>query len=314
MLVLLLAVLALPWSTPAFAGKKLVAAVMSSDIPRYREAHRSLVKALAQKGYDQSMVEVISHAPNPDPISWANVIRKFKALGADLIVTYGAPATLAAIREATGIPILFVDVYGPVETGITRSMTTTGKNLFGISSKVPMITLVKTAQDIRKIKNLGVIFNSREAGSLVQFQELKRIAVQEGFDVVDANLSTSGGLDQVLNALLPHLDSLYVSECSIGSRQLERIITRANSFRVPVISHIPYSAEKGALVAFEISPAEQGQMAGEYAARVLNGARPGEMPILVPKKVDLFVNMRAAKVLDLYLPYLNPGHNVKLLK
>src|ERR1039457_721847 len=296
-LALLTAVLVLACSsTPAFAGKMLVAAVMSSDIPRYNIAHRSLVKALAQKGYDQSMVEIISHAPNPDPISWANVIRKFQALGADLIVTYGAPATLAAIREATGIPILFVDVYAPVETGVTRSMTFARKNLSGISSKVPMITLVKTAMDIRKIKKLGVIYNSREAGSLVQFQELKRIAVQEGFAVVDANLSTSGGLDQVLNALLPQIDCLFVSECFIASRQLERIITRANSFRVPVISLIPDSVEKGAMVSLEISPAEQGQMAGEYAARVLNGAIPGEMPILVPNKIDLVVNMRAAKV------------------
>ena len=120
-------------AVPSFAEKKLVAAVLTSDIPRYREAHRAFVRTLALKGYDQSNAEIILQAPNPDPISWANTIRKFEALAADLIVTYGAPITLAAMRETHEIPIVFVDVYGPVETGISRSMTMTGKNLCGVS-------------------------------------------------------------------------------------------------------------------------------------------------------------------------------------
>ncbi|RQW77719.1 MAG: ABC transporter substrate-binding protein, partial [Geobacter sp.] len=195
-LALLLAVaFVLVTAGPSFAEKKLIAAVLTSDVQRYRDAHRAFVRTLAQKGYNQNTAEIIVQTPNPDPISWANAIRKFEGLGADIIVTYGAPITLVAMRETHRTPIVFVDVYGPVEAGISRSMTMTGKKLTGVSSKVPMVTLVKTVQEFKQIRNMGVIYNSREAGSLVQFQELKRIAAQLDFAVTDANLQFPAGLE-----------------------------------------------------------------------------------------------------------------------
>ncbi len=306
--------LVLSGSAPSFGAGKLVAAVLTSDIHRYREAHRAFVRTLAQKGHDQSNTEIIVQTPNPDPISWANTVRKFEALGADIIVTYGAPVTLAAMRETQGTPIVFVDVYGPVETGISRSMTMTGKNLCGVSSKVPMITLIKTAQEIKRIRTLGVLYSSREAGALVQLQELKRIAAQQGFAVVEANLTSPSGLDSALNAMLPRVDCLYISECSVGSRLFEKIVARANGHKVPVISQVPESAEKGALVTLEVSPVEQGQLAGEYAARVLNGAKPGQMPIATPKRIELVINMHAARALDLRVPFQGLSAATKILK
>ena len=89
-------------ATPSLADKKLIAAVLTSDINRYRDAHRAFVRTLAQKGYDPGTVDIILQTPNPDPISWANTVRKFEALGADIIVTYGAPITLTAMRETHG--------------------------------------------------------------------------------------------------------------------------------------------------------------------------------------------------------------------
>src|SRR5208283_4290884 len=106
------------YTVPAHAAGKLVVAVLTCDATRYREAHRTFVKTLTANGYDQSNLDIIVQSPNLDPISWANSVRKAVAIGADIIVTYGAPATLAAMRETEDIPIVFVDVYGPVETGV----------------------------------------------------------------------------------------------------------------------------------------------------------------------------------------------------
>jgi putative ABC transport system substrate-binding protein len=301
-------------TVPAHGAGKLVAAVISSDLPRYREAHRAFVKTLAQKGYDQSNVEIIMQSPNPDPISWANSIRKFNAIGADVIVTYGAPVTLSAVREAQDIPIVFVDVYGPVETGITRSMSSPGRNLTGVSSKVPMVTLIKTVMGLKPIRNMGVIYSSREAGSLVQLKEMKRIAAQQGFAVVDVSVSSPAGLDAALNSMLPLVDCIYVSEGSVGCRGFEKIVHKANENRIPVISQMPDASDKGALVSLEVSPAEQGQLAGEYAAKILGGRKSAHMPISTPKKVELIINMRAARALDLHVPFHVLSAATKILK
>jgi putative ABC transport system substrate-binding protein len=302
-LLLLSLVLQLAGVLPLRAAGKLVAVVLTCDLPRYREAHRAFVKALAQKGYDQNNMEIVVQTPNPDPISWANSVRKLKALGADLIVTHGAPATLAAIRESVDIPLLFVDVYGPVETGISRSLSMTGRNLTGVSSKVPMATLVKSYQEIRPLRTLGVIYSSREVGSVVQMKEMKRLAAQQGFGVVEANVTSPATLDGALSTILDQVDCLYISEGSAGVRGLEKIVHRAMSARVPVITQVPDAAEKGALVTLEASAAEQGQLAGELAARIFGGRSPAQMPISTPKKVELVINMRAARQLDLNVPF-----------
>ena len=312
--ILVIVTFALISVAPSFAAEKLVAAVLTADIPRYKEAHRAFVKALAQRGYDQSNTEILLQTPNPDPISWANAVRKFEAIDADIIIAYGAPATLAAKREVADIPIVFVDVYGPMETGISKILAMTGSNLCGVSSKVPMITLIKTTQEFKQIKSMGVIYSSREVGSVAQFQEIKRIAAQQGFAVVEINISSPAGLDSALSSKLAQLDCLYVSECATATRGFEKIIAKANAARVPVISQMPDAAEKGALVSLEINPSEQGQLAAEYAAKVLKGVKPGQLPIVTPKKIELIINLRAAKALDLHVPFQGLSAATKILK
>lgn len=301
-------------AVPAHAAGKLIAAVLTSDLARYKEAHRAFVKALIQKGYDQRNIEIIVQTPNPDPISWVNSVRKVSALGADIIVSYGAPITLTAAREAETIPIVFVDVYGPVETGISRSMSMTGRNMSGVSSKVPMATLIKTVSDIKHIKTIGVFYNSHEAGSVVQLKEIKRLAARQGFDVIELSVSTLAGLEAALTSLLPQVDCVYVSESSAVSRGIDRIVARANAHKVPVISQIPDSSEKGVLVALEVNQAEQGQLAAEFAAKILAGNNPAQMPVSTPKKIELIINMRAAKALDIQVPFQVLSVATKIVK
>jgi putative ABC transport system substrate-binding protein len=312
--VVILALLVLFCAVPAHAAGKLVVAVLTCDAFRYREAHRAFVKTLTSNGYDQGNLDIIVQSPNPDPISWANSVRKAVAIGADIIVTYGAPVTLAAMRETEDIPIVFVDVYGPVETGVTRNMTITGRNMTGVSSKVPLITLVKTAFEVKPIRNIGVIYSSREIGSVVQLKEIKRIAAQLGFAVFEMNVSSVAGIDVALNALPSKVDFIFVSECAAGCKGFQKIVYRANEYKIPVISLIPSAADRGALVALEISPAEQGESAGESAVKIFSGKKINQIPIATPKKIDMIVNLRAAKTLDLHIPFQVLSVATKIMK
>ncbi|GFO70535.1 ABC transporter substrate-binding protein [Geomonas limicola] len=286
------------------AAGKLVAALLTCDIPRYRDAHRAFVKALVQKGYDQSNIEVITQTPNPDPISWANSIRKFNAIGADLIVTYGAPATMTALHEAGDVPVVFADVYGPVEAGVARSLTSTGHNMAGVSCKVPLVTLVKTALEIKPIKELGVVYTGREEGSMVQLKELRKIAAQYGVILVEVNLAGTSGIDAALATMFnARVEGIYVTECTAGSRGFEKIVHRAAESKIPTFSQMPGAAQKGALLSLEADPAEQGQVAADYAARILGGKKAATLPVATPKKVELVVNMKVARALDLHVPF-----------
>ena len=293
----------IPASDSRAAGK-LVAALLTCDLPRYREAHKSFVKALVLKGYDQSNIEVITQTPNPDPISWSNSIRKFNAIGADVIIAYGTSATLAALRENNDIPIVYADVYGPVETGVAKSMASSGRNIAGVSSKVPLVTLIKTAMELKPIRSLGVVCATREEGSLVQLKEARRIAAQSGLTLVEANLTGLARLDAALASLFAaRVDCIYVSECTAGGRGFEKIVHRAGELKIPVISQMPGAAQKGAVISLEADPVEQGQAAADYVARILAGKKASQLPVVTPKRVDLIVNLKAAKSLDLHVPF-----------
>ncbi|WP_183348136.1 ABC transporter substrate-binding protein [Geomonas paludis] len=286
------------------AAGKLVAALLTCDLPRYREAHKAFVKALVQKGYDQSNVEVITQTPNPDLISWSNSVRKFNAIGADVIVTYGTSATLTALREAQDIPVVYADVYGPVETGVARNMSSSGRNSTGVSSKVPLVTLIKTATELKPIKTLGIISANREEGALVQLKEARKIAAQSGIVLVETNVGSMGALDGALATLYAtRVDCVYVTECTAGSRSFEKIVHRCNELKIPVISQMPGAAHKGAVVSLEADPVEQGQLAAEYVARILSGKKASQLPVVTPRRVDLIVNLKAARLLDLNVPF-----------
>lgn len=256
------------------------------------------------KGYDQSNVEVITQTPNPDLISWSNSIRKFNAIGADVIVAYGTSATLAAMREGHDIPVVFADVYGPVETGVAKSMASSGRNAAGVSSKVPLVTLVKTAMEMRPIRSLGIVCATREEGALVQLKEARSIAAQSGITLVEGNITPSTGVDAVLASLLAaRVDCIYVTECTAGCRAFEKIVHRAGELKIPVISQMPGAAQKGAVISLEADPAEQGQAAAEYVARILSGKRASQLPVATPKRVDLIVNLKAAKAMEINVPF-----------
>ncbi|WP_239027613.1 ABC transporter substrate-binding protein [Geomonas diazotrophica] len=281
-----------------------MAALLTCDLPRYRDAHKAFVKALVQKGYDQSNVEVITQTPNPDLISWSNSVRKFNAIGADVIVAYGTSATLAALREAQDIPVVYADVYGPVETGIAKSMTSSGRNSAGVSSKVPLVTLIKTAMELKSIKTLGIICANREEGALAQLKEARKIAAQSGVVLVETNVGSPTALDAALATLFAtRVDCVYVTECTAGSRYFEKIVHRCNELKIPVISQMPGAAHKGAVISLEADPVEQGQIAAEYVARILSGKKASHLPVATPKRVDLIVNLKAARLLDLNVPF-----------
>lgn len=290
---------------PGHAANKVIAAMMSSDQPRYREAHKALIKALSAHGYTSANTEIILQTPNPDPLSWSNTVRKFNAYRPDLIVAYGASASQVAMREAKGIPVVSVDVY-------TSEQPVRGT--CGVSSRVPMVTMLKILQEIRPYRRIGVIYNSREIGSVRQLEDLKKSAAQLGMQVVGANAASAAAVDAALTALLDKIDVIVATECGIVYRQLERIVARAKARNIPVVSTIPEASEKGALVSLEISPQEQGTLAAGVALRILEGARTEQLSLLTPRRVDLIINMHIAHDMGITIPFPVLGNATRIVK
>lgn len=287
------------------AADKVIAAMLSNDQPRYREAHRAFVRSLAAHGYTSANTEIILQSPNPDPLSWSNTVRKFNAYRPGLIVAYGASAAMAAMKESEGIPVVSVDMYASEQPP---------RGTCGVSSRVPMITLLKTLQEIRPFRRIGVIYNAREAGSSKQLEDVRKAAAQLGAHVTEANASSAAAVDAALNSLLDRVDTLFVTESGVVCRQFDRIITRAKARSIPVLATMPDAAAKGALISLEISPQEQGQLAAEAAVRILEGAKAEQLSLVTPRRVDLIINMKVAHDMGITIPFPVLGNATRILK
>ena len=301
----LIAILLAGGPLECFAAGKLIAAIMSSDQPRYREAHRSFVKSLTARGYPPTSTEIILQAPNPDQLSWSNTIRKFSAYKPDLILAYGAPAALTAIKESDGIPIVSADIYATEHPP---------KGMCGVSSRVPMVTLLKTLQEIRPYRKIGILYSSRETGSQRQADDIKKIALQLGATVIEGNFVTSSALDAGLKNFIEKVDVLIATESSVVSRNFDRIVNHAKKHNRLVAATMPDSAEKGAIVSLEISPQEQGHLAAEIAVRIMEGATPEHLTLLTPRRIELIVNMRIAREMGINLPFTVLDNATRVLK
>lgn len=293
------------WSLECRAAGRVIAAMMSSDQPRYREAHQAFVKSLAARGYSSANTEIILQSPNPDPHSWSNTVRKFNAHRPDLIVAYGAPAALVAMKESEGIPVVAADMYAQEKPP---------RGMCGVSSRVPLLLLFNTLQEIRHCRRIGVLYTAREAGSQRQFVEVRKLATPLGMSVEGVNVASSAALETALSSLLERVDVIVATESGAVFRQFERVVARAKARNVPVLSTMPDAAEKGALASLEINPQEQGHLAAEIAARILEGARPEHLSLLTPQRVDFIINLRVAREMGISVPLSVLGSATRVLK
>jgi len=298
--ILLLACCLLP--SPAQAKEQFVAVVVTGDLPRYKAAHEAFVNILRTAGMSEEKLKIYVQTPNPDKMSWANSLRKATGVGADLIVTYGAPVSLFAKSEVQGVPLLFADVYDPVALGLVKDLNITGGEISGVSSATPLDALVLHFSKMFPAKKVGVLFSSQEEGSSLQAKKLAELSGKSGFAVVKGDVKSSADLNKVLEGLVGQIDSLYVTEGVAINMNLPTVMEFAAGKRWPVFSQIPGLGEQGALINLEADPVEQGQLLGVHAIQVLNGQKVFALPVRVPKKVALVINMKTATALKVAVP------------
>ena len=296
--------LSLTIATAAQAADKFVAVIITGSLPRYQRSQEAFLRVLRAGGLDESKVEIYVQTPNPDPISLANSVRKAVGINADLLFTYGAPATLVARSEGRGLPLLFADVYDPVGLGLVKTLAVPGAGISGVSDKTPAETLLRTFADVFKGKSVGALYAPGDAGSVLQIEDMERAAAAQGLKVVRFGVTDRHGLDQACGALGAQVDSLFVADSAILEMHSEQILASAARQGLPVISQIPGLCDLGALMTIEADPAEQGELAGAYALRMLSAeGRDLVLPVRTPRKVSLVINMKAAKSMHLTVPF-----------
>ena len=282
-------------AAPVPAADKTVGVVMSGNTGYYQDVHKAFVTALVKEGFDHRTVDTLLQMPSPDPMSWTNATRRLAVAEVNVLVTYGAPAALAAIREAKGIPIVFAGVYDPNAVGVSA------KNVTGISSAVPMASLLKYAKKIVPFTRLAVVYNEQEPDSVRQVNELMQLEGQYGFQTVRMAVRRSADAGKLVFA--GKADAVFITVSAVVNEAIDVCMKAAHDAKVLTISQTGGTAEHGVILSLAPSATEQGEAAARLAARVLKGENIKGMPVELPKQVELVLNLKEAGEIGVKLPF-----------
>ena len=300
---LVLCAVVLSAASVSSAGRtRTIGVIVPRGITAYEEIHRHFVTALEEKGYGRNSIRIIVQRPAVDQMSIVNSARKFVAVDVDIIVTHGAMAALAAVGETRKIPIVFSSVFDPEGERIASGGLSLKRNVTGISSTVPADLLLGTMRRITPLRRIAVLYSSGENNSNAQRHLLKRAASAAGLIVTELETKERRRLPAVLSAIKGDLDAVYITSSSLFAPMMEDIAEVARKRKVPVVSMTSGTRGHGVFLSIFADPVEQGRVAAEKTAKILEGASPRSIPVDSPKMIDIVIDMNAADALGLEVP------------
>jgi putative tryptophan/tyrosine transport system substrate-binding protein len=237
------------------------------------------------------------------PVLASDLARRKVAL---IIAGGGAVSADAAKRSTSTIPIVFVSGADPVKYGLVTSLGRPGGNATGVTMFVGELSLKRLELLRELLPHVGLI------GVLINHQSLEADAqskhMQAAADVLKqkiriVNAGSEDELDSAFAALSQsRVGALLIDNDPFYDSKRDDLVALAARYRIPTICVWRDSVVAGGLVSYGASLVESYRQVGIYAGRILNGAKPGELPVLQPAKFELVINLKTAKALGLTIP------------
>jgi putative ABC transport system substrate-binding protein len=221
-----------------------------------------------------------------------------------VIIVTTIAAARAAQQVAPATPIVMTGLIDPVGVGLIASLARPGNNTTGISNMIQDMS-AKGLELIREVaptaKTIAALFNPNNPGSRLILEDVRSQAAKLGMTVQPIEFEGSAVLDVTLEAAAGR-DALLVVADSTLLDLGERIAGLALRHRLPTFSSIPEFTDAGALVGYGPSRRDSYRRAATYVKKVLEGAKPADIPVEQPTLIELSINMQTARALGIVIP------------
>jgi putative ABC transport system substrate-binding protein len=223
----------------------------------------------------------------------------------DVIVSAGPSATRAA-KQATTRPIVMAFDSDPVGSGFIASLARPGGNITGLSILAPEISgkqLELLKQIIPKLSRVAVLGDSKEPANTQSLRETQRAAAALGLQVHYQDLRAVKDFEEIFQAARKeNADALVVLVASMTSFARAELIALAAQNRLPAMYWHSEWVDAGGLMTYSVRLEDLYRRAATYVDKILKGAKPGDLPVELPYKFDLVINLKAAKQIGLTIP------------
>ena len=223
----------------------------------------------------------------------------------DAILGVTTPAIGALARKTKTIPLVFNLVADPIGNGFAASLTHPGGNITGFAAYDPAVA-GKWVELLKQVapptKRVALLFNPTTASPLQLYMpSIQAAASSLAVETSAAPVHTRNEIESVIAAQSAD-GGVVVMPDAFNIANRDSIIAFATQYAVPIIYNATLYADSGGLVAYGEALDESFSGAAGYIDRILKGAKPGELPIQLPTKYELVINLKTAKALALTIP------------
>ena len=224
----------------------------------------------------------------------------------DVILTVNTAAAQAAKRSTATIPIVVTRVADPIKSGLVTSLARPDGNVTGLSF-LPEDVAAKHLQLLKEvlptISRVAHLWYVDNPGSEIVLNTIKSSSAELGMTLILLPVRAPTDFVRAFEAARRgRAEALTVTDDAMVTRHRRHILELAAKQSLGVISFYRDVVEAGGLMAYGANPPAIYRRAGYYVAKILNGAKPSDLPIEQPTKFDLVINLKTAKALGLTIP------------
>jgi putative tryptophan/tyrosine transport system substrate-binding protein len=228
------------------------------------------------------------------------------ALAPDVILASGSLSVAALQRVTRTLPIVFAAVSDPVGTGFVDTLSrpggnTTGFMLFEYSLSGKWLELLK--QVAPRVTQAGILRVPNLPSAAAEFASLQAVARYIGVEITPLNIRDPGQIERAVAAFARSANNgLILPPSASGSVHRNLIITLAARYKLPAVYTYRFAVTEGGLISYGPDAVDQFRRAAGYVDRILRGEKPGDLPVEVPTKYELVINLKTAEALGLEVP------------
>ncbi|MEW8974063.1 MAG: ABC transporter substrate-binding protein [Tissierellaceae bacterium] len=269
-----------------------------SEHPALDDAKRGFEDGLKELGVDAKIIYQNAQGDIPTSIS---IAQKFVKDEVDLIYAIATPAAQSAKQATSEIPILFSAVTDPVKAEIVKSWDDVGGNVTGTSDIAPTTSQLKMFKEIDpSIKTIGILYNTSESNSEIQLEEVKKLAPEEGLEVIAMGVNNINELPQTIDSLLGKVDAIYGLSDNLIASSVALVSKKLIDKKMISVFAEETQVKGGMLITNGLSYYELGKQTAKMAKEILVDKKDiSTIPVGLAEKTVTTVNINTLKALGL---------------
>ncbi len=282
-----------------------IGVVQLVEHPALDASYKGFVDGLKEAGYvDGVNIKIDYGNAQGEQSNCVTIADKLISKRSDLIFAIATPAAQAVANKTSSIPILITAVTDPKTAGLVESNESPKTNVTGTSDLTPVAAQIDLLKKlVPSAKKIGLLYCSSEENSKFQIAIAKEACKKNGLSFVDATVSNTNEVQQVVQSLVGKVDAIYTPTDNMIASSMAAVALVTTEAKIPVITGEDGMCQSGGLATYGINYYKLGKQTAKMAIDIIaNKKKPADMPIQYLSECDFSYNKEVAAALGIEIP------------